>query len=146
MQYRSPAHALNRDGAAEGEIVGGNLSILYSLCGSRSDIDTAGKILFIEDLDEYLYHIDRMMMNMKRSGHLSNLAGLVVGRLSNMHDNAVPFGRTAEEIVREAVEEYDYPVCFDFPAGHIGTDNVAIVMGHRIRLEVDGGGEVLFIP
>lgn len=146
MQYRSPAHALNRDGAAEGVIVGGNLSILYSLCGSRSDIDTAGKILFIEDLDEYLYHIDRMMMNMKRSGHLSNLAGLVVGRLSNMHDNAVPFGRTAEEIVREAVEEYDYPVCFDFPAGHIGTDNVAIVMGHRIRLEVDGGGEVLFIP
>lgn len=146
MQYRCPAHELNRNGTAEGEIVGGNLSILYSLCGSRSDIDTAGKILFIEDLDEYLYHIDRMMMNMKRSGHLSNLAGLVVGRLSNMHDNAVPFGRTAEEIVREAVEEYDYPVCFDFPAGHIGTDNVAIVMGHRIRLEVDGGGEVLFIP
>ena len=142
--YRCAAHELNRCGEAEGSVVGGNLSILYSLCGSGSDIDTTGKILFIEDLDEYLYHIDRMMMNLKRSGHLAGLAGMVVGRLSKMHDNAVPFGRTAEQIVRDAVEEYDYPVCFGFPAGHIGTDNVALPLGRRAHLCVDGTAELLF--
>lgn len=144
IEYRCAAHELNRCGEAEGCVVGGNLSILYSLCGSASDIDTEGKIFFIEDLDEYLYHIDRMMMNLKRSGHLSGLAGLLVGRLSNMHDNTVPFGRTAEQIVRDAVEEYGYPVCFGFPAGHIGTDNVALPLGRRARLVVDGTAELLF--
>ena len=130
---------------SEGLLVGGNLSILYSLCGSASDIDTDGKILFIEDLDEYLYHIDRMMMNLKRSGHLAGLNGLVVGAMSDMHDNTIPFGRTAEQIVRDAVAEYGYPVCFGFPAGHIGTNNLALAMGRRVRLEVDGDAELLFL-
>ena len=145
VQYRCGGHPLNRIGAATGQLVGGNLSILYSLCGSGSDIDTRGKILFIEDLDEYLYHIDRMMMNLKRSGHLAGLAGLVVGRMSDMHDNSVPFGRTAEQIVSDAVAEYGYPVCFGFPAGHIGTENLALAMGQQVRLEVDGGSELLFL-
>ena len=96
-------------------------------------------------MDEYLYHIDRMMMNLKRSGHLAGLAGLVVGRMSDMHDNAVPFGRTAEQIVSDAVAEYGYPVCFGFPAGHIGTENLALAMGQQVRLEVDGGSELLFL-
>lgn len=145
IAYRCAAQQLNRNGEAEGRVVGGNLSILYSLCGSPSDIDTAGKILFIEDLDEYLYHIDRMMMNLKRNGHLDNLAGLVVGSLSKMHDNTVPFGHTAEEIVREAVAEYSYPVCFGFEAGHIGTNNLALPLGHRAHLSVEGEAELRFI-
>lgn len=140
VQHTTPCHPLSRDGAAEGQLVGGNLSILYSLCGSASDLDTEGKILFIEDLDEYLYHIDRMMMNLKRSGHLSGIAGLVVGALSGMHDNTVPFGHTAEEIVRDTVAEYGFPVAFGFAAGHIGTANRALMLGQRVRLSVAGGG------
>ena len=144
IEYRCGGHELNRKGEAEGTLVGGNLSILYSLCGSESDIDTTGKILFIEDLDEYLYHIDRMMMNLRRNGHLANLAGLVVGSLSNMHDNTIPFGRTAEQIVRDAVADYGYPVCFGFPAGHIGTDNLSLPMGRRVLLRVNGDAELRF--
>lgn len=126
---------LGRLGSAEGEVVGGNLSILYSTCGSRSCPDTKGKILFLEDLDEYLYHVDRMMINLKRNGMLDDLAGLIVGGLTDMHDNAVPFGKTAEEIVMDAVKEYDYPVCFNFPAGHI-EDNRTLILGRKAKLEV----------
>lgn len=129
--------SLNRDGIATGVLVGGNLSILYSLCGSDSTIHTEGKILFIEDLDEYLYHIDRMVVNLKRNGMLSNLKGLVVGGMSDMNDNSVPFGKTAEEIVLEHVREYNYPVCFGFPAGHV-LDNRCLVLGRKVKLEVSG--------
>ena len=127
---------LNRSGDANGELVGGNLSILYSLLGSSSELITKGKILFIEDLDEMLYHIDRMMQSLKRSGALENLAGLVVGGMNDMKDNTIPFGKTAEEIVLEAVLEYNYPVCFNFPAGHIN-DNRALILGREIRLQVN---------
>lgn len=140
MSYRFTGHNLNRQGVGEGPLVGGNLSILYSLCGSSSAIDTRGKVLFIEDLDEYLYHIDRMIQNLKRNGVFAGLVGLVVGQMSDMHDNAVPFGHTPEEIILEAVAEYGYPVCFDFPAGHIGSDNCALPMGGIAHLEV--GSEV----
>lgn len=132
---RFDCHPLNRAGVGEGPLVGGNLSILYSLCGSPSAIDTRGKILFIEDLDEYLYHIDRMMQNLKRNGSLAQLAGLVVGRFSDMHDNAVPFGMGAEEIIKACVEEYAYPVAFGFPAGHIGIENRALFLGRKASLE-----------
>lgn len=127
---------LNRLGFANGEIIGGNLSVLYSLCGSPSAINTDGKILFIEDLDEYLYHIDRMMMNLKRNGMLKNLAGLIVGGMTKMNDNAIPFGKTAEEIIYNSVKEYNYPVCFNFPAGHI-EDNRALILGREVGLKID---------
>lgn len=136
MQYTFASHALNKQGAANGILVGGNLSVLYSLLGSVSFPDTDGKILFLEDLDEYLYHIDRMMIGLKRAGVLSNLAGLVVGGMNDMKDNTVPFGKTAEEIIMEAVREYEYPVCFNFPAGHI-TDNRALKMGAIHNLSVN---------
>ena len=123
-----------RAGEAEGVVAGGNLSILYSLCGSRSQLETRDKILLIEDLDEYLYHIDRMMQNLKRNGMLDHLAGLVVGGLTDMHDNTVPFGRTAEQIVMEAVAEYDYPVVFDAPFGHLGDSNLALPLGIKMHL------------
>lgn len=123
-----PAHPLNREGNASGVVVGGNLSVLYSMMGSVSFPDTDGKILFLEDLDEYLYHIDRMMMGLKRAGKLTNLAALVVGGMTDMRDNAVPFGKTAEQIIYDAVKEYNYPLYFGLQAGHIA-NNLALPMG-----------------
>ncbi len=134
--YEISSDPKNRAGNASGELVGGNLSILHTLTGTSSDIDTQGKILFIEDLDEYLYHIDRMMVHLKRSGKLANLAGLVVGGMTKMNDNSVPFGKTAEEIIFEAVVEYDYPVCFGFPAGHQPL-NLPLVLGATAQLTID---------
>lgn len=142
LTYSGPSHPLDHPGEATAEVVGGNLSMLYSLLGSNSDIDTDGKILFIEDLDEYLYHIDRMMMNLKRNGKLEHLAGLVIGAMSDMHDNTIPFGKTAEEIVAEHCANYEYPVGFGFPAGHI-KDNRAIIMGGTAKLEVHDTNSVL---
>lgn len=124
----------SREGEAEGVLTGGNLSILYSLLGSRSQIDTQGKILLLEDLDEYLYHIDRMMQALKRAGMLDGLAGLVVGGMTDMHDNTIPFGHTAEQIVMETVAEYNYPVAFGAPFGHLGDNNLALPLGRKTRL------------
>ena len=121
--------------------VGGNLSILYSLLGSRSQVDTRGKIMLIEDLDEYLYHIDRMMQALRRAGMLDGLAGLVVGALSDMHDNTIAWGHTAEEIVAEAVADHNYPVAFNAPIGHIGTANQAITLGIPLTLTIETNGE-----
>ena len=138
-QFETPAlpHAVgNRSGTATAPIVGGNLSILYSLLGSASDLDTSGKILLLEDLDEYLYHVDRMMMALRRAGKLEGLKGLLVGALSDMHDNSVPFGRDAEAIVRDAVAAYDYPVAFYAPFGHIGGQNLAIPLGTTATIDI----------
>lgn len=135
----------NRAGTASGVLCGGNLSVLYSLLGSASDINTDGKILFLEDLDEYLYHIDRMMMAMKRAGKLSKLKALIVGGMTEMKDNTIPFGFTAEEIIRNAVDEFDYPVCFGFPAGHID-NNTPLIMGAEVKLKIEPSGcEINFI-
>ena len=135
LAYNVPSQPLNRTGEAHGVLVGGNLSILYSLLASDSDLNTDGKILFIEDLDEYLYHIDRMMMALKRSGKLANLAGLVVGGMSDMNDNTIPFGHTAEEIIAHVTEEYNYPICYGFPSGHLD-DNMALRLGTEVSLLV----------
>ncbi len=134
--YRFASYPLNRKGKAVGMLVGGNLSVLYSLMGSYSFPETDGEILFLEDLDEYLYHTDRMMMALKRTGVFKNLAGLIIGGMTDMNDNAIPFGKTAEEIIRESVEEYDFPVAFGFPAGH-QPDNRALIMGAEVQLEVE---------
>ena len=133
------AHPLNKFGKIEGDIVGGNLSILYSLLGSQSDIDTTSKILFIEDLDEYLYHIDRMMINLKRNGMLGKLKGLIVGGMSDMNDNSIPFGKTAEQIILEYTKNYDFPICFGFPAGHL-SDNRCVRLGINSVLEISKNG------
>lgn len=126
---------LSREGEAEGILVGGNLAIICSLVGTKSDIHTSGKILFIEDVGEYLYRLDRMMWQMKRSGKLQNLAGLIVGGMSDMEDNDTPFGKTAYEIVADAVAEYDYPVCYGFPAGH-QENNMVLILGRKVKLAV----------
>ncbi len=139
VNYEMPAHALNKCGEGKAELVGGNLSVLYALSGSESDLITKNKILFIEDLDEYLYHIDRMMMQLKRSGKLKNLKGLIVGGMTEMKDNKIPYGKSAEEIIFDAVKEYNYPVCFNFPAGHIKR-NLAFCIGKNVKMKVSENG------
>jgi muramoyltetrapeptide carboxypeptidase len=134
---------LNRKGKAKGTLIGGNLSVIYSTIGSMSDIDTEGKVLFLEDLDEYLYHIDRMMMNLKRTGKLRGLAGLIVGGMTEMKDNTIPFGKTAEEIIHEAVAEYSFPVVYGFPSGHI-PNNYPLIMGSEVTLNVSEKMELIF--
>ena len=141
--YSKPITFHFKTGLSEGILTGGNLSILYSLTGTASEVDTSGKILFLEDVDEYLYHIDRMMMTLKRAGKLSKLNGLIVGGMDRMNDNEIPFGKTASEIISDAVAEYNYPVCYDFPAGH-GEINLALILGRRIRFKVDRNVEVEF--
>ena len=125
----------NKTGKMKGQLVGGNLSILYSLCGSRSSLDTAGKILCIEDLDEYLYHVDRMLQNLKRNGYFEQLNGLIVGGMTKMHDNNLPFGKSAEEIIADIVSIYDFPVVYNFPFGHI-EDNRTLILGAEVHMEV----------
>lgn len=131
--------ANNRTGSGQGVITGGNLSMLYSMCGSPYQVDTTGKILVLEDLDEYLYHIDRMMQNLKNNGLLRDLAGLLVGGFTKIHDNSTPFGKSAKEIILEQVERYDYPVAFDWPIGHI-FENHPHIFGHTARFEVTPQG------
>jgi muramoyltetrapeptide carboxypeptidase len=141
LRYPIAPNPMSKEGDASGILVGGNLSMLYSMCGSASDIDTRGKILFIEDLDEYLYHIDRMMMNMKRTGKLEDLAALVVGGMSDMNDNAIPYGKTAEEIILEHTAEFNYPIYFGFQAGH-QKPNVAMRFGMKAEIK----DNQLFLP
>ena len=130
------SNKLNKLGCVEGDIVGGNLSILYSLLGSESDIQTDNKILFIEDLDEYLYHIDRMIINMKRNMIFEKFNGMIVGAMSDMRDNEIAFGKTAYDIILSHIREYNFPVSFGFPAGHLN-DNRAIKLGCPSFFEVN---------
>ena len=134
----------DRMGTCEGQLVGGNLSILYALRGTPYDLDTTGKVLFIEDLDELLYHVDRMVMNLKLGGLFENCAGLVLGTMTDMHDKnpADPFGLTAEAIFARTVQDKGYPVCYNFPAGHI-SDNRALALGQNVKLSVTAEGATL---
>jgi muramoyltetrapeptide carboxypeptidase len=135
LRYTLPCEPMNRIGVAKGELVGGNLSILYSLFGSESAIDCSDKILFIEDLDEYLYHMDRMMMNLKRNGCLESLKGIIVGGMTKMKDNEIPWGKNAMEIIDDVTKKYDIPILYNFPAGHLA-DNRALIFGRQISMEV----------
>jgi muramoyltetrapeptide carboxypeptidase len=136
LNYEIPFDATNRLGNAKGEIVGGNLSILYSLMGSNAQIDCKGKILFIEDLDEYLYHIDRMMMSLKRCGCFDGLNGLIVGTMTKMKDNDIPWGKNANQIIEDVTKGYSFPVLYNFPAGHF-RDNRALIFGKQVSLEIN---------
>lgn len=136
-QFDIKAHELNRNGSCTGELVGGNLSLIYSLQGTPWQLETRGKILIIEDLTEYFYHLDRMMQNLRLAGQLKDLAGLIVGGFTEMKDNDSPFGKTAYEIIMDAVQDYHFPVCFDFPAGHI-PKNLALMLGSNYHLDVAG--------
>ncbi|HVW95753.1 MAG TPA: LD-carboxypeptidase [Mucilaginibacter sp.] len=142
LSYHIKKHKLNRHGVSEGILIGGNLSILVSLSGSVSDLDYDGKILFIEDVGEYLYAVDRLLRTLKRAGKLQHLAGLIAGGFSALKDNDIPFGQSVPEIIKEVVREYDYPVCFGFPAGHV-PDNCSLVLGKTLQLDVNESGAAI---
>jgi len=139
VAYQVPPHQLNRLGTATGQLVGGNLSLLQTLTGTASDAPTAGRILFIEDIDEYLYAIDRMMVHLERTGKLRHLAGLLVGHFSNPQDNTVPYGQTPNEIIQHYAAKYNFPVAHNFPVGH-EPHNMALICGREARLVVDTAG------
>ncbi len=132
--YELPQHQLNNPGNCNGILVGGNLSVIYSTLGSVSEIDTTNAILFLEDLDEYLYHIDRMMVCLKRAGKLKHLNGIIVGHMSDMHDRGTPFGKTAEEIIREHTKDLGIPLYFGFDAGHLKL-NHPLIFGTEVNIE-----------
>ncbi len=136
LEYDILPHQMNRFGKASGELVGGNLSILYSLFGSPSAIDCHDKILFMEDLDEYLYHIDRMMMNLKRNGCLESIKGIIVGSMTKMKDNDIPWGKDALQIIEDVTKKYNIPIIYNFPAGHI-QDNRALIFGSKVEIDVN---------
>lgn len=142
LEYNIPHHAFNKNGKATGELVGGNLSVLYSIQGSESAVDMNGKILFLEDLDEYLYHIDRMMMNLKRNGSLKGLKGIIIGGMTSMNDNDIPWGHDSLEIIQDIVKDLNIPVSYNFPAGHI-KDNRALILGKTVTFEVNDKETVL---
>jgi muramoyltetrapeptide carboxypeptidase len=135
IKYQCAIHEFNKKGEAIGELVGGNLALLTHLVGTGSDIKTKGRILFIEDVGEYLYNIDRMFYQLKRSGKLAKIAGLIVGGFTDIKDTEQPFGQTAYEIIRDITEEYDYPVCFGFPVSH-EKENYALKTGVGYKLKV----------
>jgi len=143
-QYTVPAHPLNRTGQATGPLVGGNLTLLVNSIGTPTDIDYTGAILFIEDINETLFSLDRMMTQLHRAGRLRNLAGLIVGQFTDMRDSAsLPFGKDASQIIADAMSDYDYPVLFNFPAGHVDY-NLTLPIGWRVDLRVGETGEVIF--
>ena len=136
LSYSIPSQSYDVKGTASGELVGGNISILYSLLGSKSAIDTKDKILFIEDLDEYLYHIDRMMYNLKRNGYFEQVKGIIVGSMADMHDNEIPFGQNEVQIITEIAKDFSIPIAFQFPAGH-QSDNRTLILGEQVDFEVN---------
>ena len=134
-KYQHALHPLNKIGSAKGELVGGNLSLLAHLCGTPSELFTKNKILFIEDTGEYIYNTDRMLYQLKRAGKLDKLAGLIVGGFTEMKDTERPFGKTVEEVIKDIVLEYDYPVCYGFPVSH-DKENYALKVGVKYSLKV----------
>jgi muramoyltetrapeptide carboxypeptidase len=137
LSYDIATHPFNRIGKTQGEIVGGNLCLLAHLIGSKSELDTRNKILFIEDVEEYYYNLDRMMVQLKRARKLDHLAGLIVGQFTDLKDNETSsFGKNHFEIINDYVAEYAYPVCYDFPVGHV-SDNRAMIVGRQALLQVN---------
>lgn len=136
MRYTTAPFSYNKKGKAEGILTGGNLALFVNMIGTKSEPDTKGKILFLEDVGEYLYNIDRMMRQLKRSGKLKNLAGLVLGGFSDVKDTERPFGKNIDDVLREIVDEYDYPIAYHFPVSH-DTENYALKVGGYYKLNVN---------
>jgi len=133
--YTASLHPFNQPGKGKGVLTGGNLALIAHMIGTPSDVDTRGKILFLEDIGEYLYNIDRMFYQLKRSGKLKGLAGLIIGKFSDSQDTEIPFGKSVDEIIRDIVKEYDYPVCYGFPVSH-EKENLALKPGIVYTLSV----------
>jgi len=141
-EYAYEGHEFNNPGKAKGQLVGGNLSLLAHLVGTASDTNTKNKILFLEDVGEYLYNIDRMLLQLKRSGKFDKLEGLIIGGFTDCKDTDRPFGKAAYEIIYDQVKMYDFPICFDFPVSH-GKENYALKIGVEYELNVTSEATVL---
>lgn len=135
LNYNIKGSAYNKTGNVTAPLVGGNLTLLHTMLGSKTSIDTSGKILFIEEIGEYKYHIDRMLQSLKRAGYFENLKGLVIGDMSKMRKNTTPWGKSIEQLILDVVQEYNFPVLFNFPAGH-EDDNRALILGRTIEMTV----------
>jgi muramoyltetrapeptide carboxypeptidase len=139
LSYTVLPSPYNRHGMAEGALAGGNLAILTHLTGSVSAVDTAGKILFLEDIGEHYYNIDRMLLNLKRAGKLDKITGLIAGGFTELQDTERPFGQNIEDIILDKVKEYDYPVCFNFPCGHQEVNyTLRLGLPHKLTVNADG--------
>jgi muramoyltetrapeptide carboxypeptidase len=135
MSYSCDPHSFNRKGEAEGILMGGNLTILAHAIGGASDFKTKGLILFIEDIGEYLYNVDRMLYQLKRAGKFQKPAALIIGSFTDLKDTERPFGKDAYELIRDILDEYAFPVCYGFPVGHL-KENVALKCGSECRLKI----------
>jgi muramoyltetrapeptide carboxypeptidase len=138
-QYACEMHPFNNPGRANAQLVGGNLTLIIHAIGTASEINTKNRILFLEDVGEYLYNIDRMFQQLKRCGKLEKLAGLIIGGFTDVKDTERPFGKTAYEIIHEQLKDYDYPVCFGFPVSH-SNENYALKIGFEYELDVSETG------
>jgi muramoyltetrapeptide carboxypeptidase len=134
-KYVCEVSPFNNNGDATGKLIGGNLSLLAHLIGTASDIDTKGRILFLEDVGEYIYNTDRMLHQLKRNGKFEELNGLIIGSFSEMKDTVIPFGKEIYEVIFEVIKEYNYPVCFNFPVGHT-RENYVLKVGAEYKLHV----------
>ena len=134
--YNLEPSKYNKLGEAKGQLVGGNLTILHTMLGSETSINTSGKILFIEEIGEYKYHIDRMLQSLKRAGYFENCKGLIVGDMSRMRKNTTPWGTSVEQLILDVLADYDFPIAFNMPAGH-EKDNRALVLGKTVELKVN---------
>jgi muramoyltetrapeptide carboxypeptidase len=135
LSYTIKGSKYNKTGSVTAPLVGGNLTLLHTMLGSKTSIDTSGKILFIEDIGEYKYHIDRMLQSLKRAGYFDNLKGLIVGDMTKLRKNTTPWGTSVEQLILDVVANYNFPVMFGFPAGH-EKDNRALILGRTIQLTV----------
>jgi len=142
LAYKVPFHPLNRVGVAKGKLVGGNLTIINHLIGTNSCYDTVGKILFLEDIGEYLYNIDRLFVQLDRAGMLANISGLILGGFTDLKDTIIPFGKNVHEIISFHIQKYQYPVCFDFPIGH-QPNNCPVKIGADYELIITSQSTIL---
>lgn len=136
VNYNLEGSSYNKVGEARGQLVGGNLTVLHTMLGSETSIDVSGSILFIEEIGEYKYHIDRMLQSLKRAGYFDNCKGVIVGDMSKLRKNTTLWGSSVEQLVLDVLEDYDFPIAFNMPAGH-EKDNRALVLGKRIHLKVE---------
>ncbi|NND51634.1 MAG: LD-carboxypeptidase [Flavobacteriaceae bacterium] len=145
LNYEIKGSKYNKIGRATGQLVGGNLTLLHTMLGSRTSIDTDNKIIFFEEIGEYAYHIDRMLISMKRAGYFENCNGIIVGDISKVRKNTTPWGKPVKQLILDVFEEYDFPIMFDFPAGH-EKDNRALILGRTINIAVSKDNASISYP
>lgn len=136
LSYTLTGNKYNRIGTSTGQLVGGNLTVLHTMLGSNTSIDTSGNILFFEEIGEYEYHIDRMLQSLKRAGYFNNCKGVIVGDITKVRKNTTPWGKPVEQLILDALSEYNFPIAFNMPAGH-EDDNRAMIFGRKIELRVE---------